>query len=199
MGMHVTLDAAPLLAKMPADQESRLMLTPIVLTVTDNRDGTWSAIASIRPPVSLNYEIPGMAMMKTDYASVVVEGVFDESLGEFQASSTAEMTGMRSAERDPDGPVDGECRSRQAPLIQHGLGWWRSGRRRWRWTRPSTVRHPAFPSEIALPGNEGMPGMTLSATLAERIGGRDDRPDINQRGSMAVVAWFVAHPDQAAD
>ena len=84
---QVTLDPAPLLAQVPAEVGMTSTITPIVITLADNGDGTWAY--EVDQPVSVAYDIPGAMTTKTEYEQFLLTGTFDEALGDTSSYSLA--------------------------------------------------------------------------------------------------------------
>lgn len=101
----VTIDAGPLLAKIPAEGLTATV-SPLDLYLTDNGDGTWAY--DLDQPVSIAYSMPGAMDAKTEYASVVLSGVFDEELGD-SSEYHLEMSGMTQEQTQTD-PTMGEMK-----------------------------------------------------------------------------------------
>ena len=84
---QVTLDPAALLAQVPAEVGMTSTITPIVMTLADNGDGTWAY--EVDQPVSVAYDIPGAMTTKTEYEQFLLTGTFDEALGDTSSYSLA--------------------------------------------------------------------------------------------------------------
>lgn len=99
----VTLDATPL-ANLAADAGASFSLTPQVLTVTDNGDGTWGV--SQDQAVTMSFGMPGEADVTQEIGSMTYEGVFDEALMTF-SSARGEARDIKSVQKMTD-PTAGD-------------------------------------------------------------------------------------------
>lgn len=186
----LTLDAAPLIAQATAAGGSATV-TPLVMTLTDNGDGTWGV--SQDQAVSMTFSMPGAAEIKEEIGSLKSEGVFDESLMSF-TTAKGEMTGIKVAETvtaqgQPPMTVDmtmagGTFELTGAAGASGGVD------------NTITVTATGLAENFSTPASGGMPAMPISLTadsMSEtgKIDGM--RPDAVYK----TLAWFVAHPDQA--
>ena len=187
----LTLDAAPL-AAMAAEAGGSASLTPLVMTVTDNGDGTWGVVQD--QSFSLAVAIPGEMELKEDIGSLTSEGVFDEALMTFSsakgemsdikvvqkisqpgmedvaveatiASGTFEMTGVAGATGGVDGTFD--------------------------------VTMTGFNETFLTAAQEGMPAMPITVT-ADSIGQIGKMEGLRPDAFYRTLAWFVAHPTTGA-
>lgn len=99
----VTLDATPL-SNMAADAGGTFSLTPQILTVIDNGDGTWGV--SQDQSVTMTFGMPGQADITQEIGAMTYEGVFDEALMSF-SSAKGEARDIRSTQKMID-PSAGE-------------------------------------------------------------------------------------------
>ena len=81
----VKLDAAPLLANIPADS-GKATLSPIALSLTDNGDGTWGV--SQDQSLAFSMSDPGKAEMSLNISKFAGTGTFDTGLMTFTTSVT---------------------------------------------------------------------------------------------------------------
>ena len=190
----VTLDAAPLIALVPQGTLTAAM-SPMVLRLTDNGDGTWGMTQD--QAFSLKLSVPGALELSMDMASVSGEGVFDEALQSFSSMSGRasgmtltetvtevgveatkvyyaldEMSFESSSEAGENGTVDSA-----SSYAMSGLN--------------ETVTMP-------MPGiGEGMVPIEIGVTVesytmqAAMVGYRPD-------AIYGLLAWVVAHPSEAA-
>lgn len=187
----VTFDAAPLVAKIPADAGMTSTITPMVMTVTDNGDGTWAY--EMDQPVSIAYDIPGVVRNKSDYGQVLLSGTFDEALGDTTAYTLA-MNQMVTEQTQ----IDPELGDVTVKVTQDSLTFEGSaaagaagGVDGQFTTASSNLRY-----EMMLPASEAMPAMPLVMTMAEgsATGGMTG---YNPKGLYGLLAFFVANPDPA--
>ena len=187
----VTFDAAPLVAKIPADAGMTSTITPMVMTVTDNGDGTWAY--EMDQPVSIAYDIPGVVRNKSDYGQVLLSGTFDEALGDTTAYTLA-MNQMVTEQTQIDPELgDVTVKVTQDSLTFEGTAaaGAAGGVDGQFTTASSNLRY-----EMMLPASEAMPAMPLVMTMAEgsATGGMTG---YNPKGLYGLLAFFVANPDPA--
>lgn len=185
----VTIDPAPLVAKIPAEGLT-VSVTPLNLMLTDNEDGTWEY--ALDQPVTLAYAMPGVMNTKTEYGSVQLTGVFDETLGD-SSEYHLEMSDMTSEQTQTD-PTMGEIviKGAQDSIVIDGTA-----------TAATLGVDGVFTSaasglsyDVTMPMGEGSPPINLTATIAEgsSSGGLKGYQPAALYG---LLAWFVAHPDAA--
>ena len=186
----LTLDAATLAAKA-AEAGGSASMTPLVMTLTDNGDGTWDVVQD--QALSLTFAIPGQLEVSAEVESFTSEGVFDEALMSF-SSSSSEMTNLTMVEKITD-PSAGEMSVNitvaSATYETTGVAGAAGGV-----DSTMTVTATGLSEEFITPASEGMPAMpvTLTAESATQTGKIDGlRPD----AIYQVMAWFVAHPTEA--
>lgn len=186
----VTVDAAPLLAKIPAEAGLSASVTPLELSVSDNGDGTWAY--GLDQPVSFAYAVPGQMEVKTDYASVKLSGVFSEELGD-SSEYHLEMSGLTSTQTQTD-PAMGAMTmaTKQDSLTMDGTAAPGANGLDSKFT--SSASGLAY--DIATPGSEGMPPMTFNVTVAEGSA-QGGMTGYQPEALYGLMAWFVAHPDAA--
>ncbi|WP_234869625.1 hypothetical protein [Alitabrizicola rongguiensis] len=88
------LDAGPLLAKMP-EGEGTATVSPLVMQLTDNGDGTWGVTQD--QALDVKIQVPGEIDMSVKVGSYKGTGVFDEKLGVFTTSS-ADFTDLTAVQ-----------------------------------------------------------------------------------------------------
>lgn len=186
----VTLDAGPLITKIPAEGMTATV-TPIKLSVTENGDGTWAY--SIDQPVSFAYELPGLMKSSTDYGQVTVSGVFDEALGDTREYS-ARITDLVTNQTQVDPVSGGETvvKVTQGSLIWEGTA--AAGADGVDGRFEMDIGNVAY--DITMPAADGMPPMTISATMAEGSA-EGTMTGYQPAGLYGLLAFFVAHPDAA--
>ena len=185
----VTIDPAPLMAKIPAEGLTATV-SPLNLTLTDNEDGTWDY--SLDQPVSLAYAMPKVMSTKTNYGSVKLMGVFDEALGD-SSEYNLELSDVSTEQTQTD-PIAGEVvvKVTQDSLSLNGTA-----------TAATMGVDSQFTSEasgisydMTMPMGEGTPPLALTATVAEGSGSGGIK-GYKPQALYGLLAWFVAHPDQA--
>ncbi len=185
----LTLDAAPLSAMASAEGGSA-SLTPLVMTLTDNEDGTWDV--SQDQAVSLAFTMPGAADVKQEIASLKTEGVFDEALMAF-TSASGEMTGIKVTEAitaDGEAPMAVSMSVASATFEFTGVAGAAGGVDN---TVATTLT--GLSQNFVPPTETGMPPMQFTVTVESMTdSGKVDglRPDAFYK----TLAWFVANPDQ---
>lgn len=185
----VTIDPAPLVAKIPADGV-QASVTPLNLTLTDNEDGTWDY--NLDQPVSMTYAMPDVMNTKTDYGSVKLSGVFDEALGD-SVEYQLEISDVVSQQTQTD-PIVGEVVAKvtQDSMTIDGTAVAATMGVDGQFT--SEVSGISY--EMAMPMGEGAPPMTLKATIAGGSGSGGLK-GYKPQALYGLFAWFVAHSDQA--
>lgn len=185
----VTVDPAPLLAKVPAEGLTA-NVSPLDLYVTDNGDGTWAY--EMEQPVSFSYAVPNAMSTKTDYASVSFSGVFDEALGD-STEYHLEMSGMTQEQTQTD-PSMGEMKimAKQEKMVMDGTA--AAGANGVDSSFTSTASGLTY--DIAAPASEGMPPMAFTISVAEGSA-QGGMTGYQPAALYGLLAWFVAHPDAA--
>jgi hypothetical protein len=188
---QVTLDAAPLMAQVPAEIGMTSTISPIVMTLTDNGDGTWDY--EVDQPVSVVYDIPGEMTTKTEYEQVSLTGTFDEALGDTSAYSLA-VNNMLTEQTQID-PTFGEMVMKVTQdsvtidgTAQPGVAGGVDGQFT---TSSGNLRY-----EMTIPGGEGMATMPFVLTMAEGSG-EGTMTGYQSKGLYGLLAYFVARPDPA--
>ena len=185
----LTLDAAPFIAQTTAEGGTA-SLTPFVMTLTDNEDGTWNVTQD--QAVTLAFSMPGAADVKQEIASLITEGVFDEELMTF-TSSSGEMTGIKmtqsmTAEGEAAMLVDIAVASATFEIA--GVAGAAGGV-----DNTVAMTMTGLSENITTPAEAGMPAMQISITADSLTdNGKVDglRPDAFYK----AIAWFVSNPDQ---
>jgi hypothetical protein len=185
----VTIDSAPLLAKIPAEGMTA-SLSPLVLSVTDNGDGTWGY--EMDQAVTLDYAVPGVMTAKTNYSAVTLSGVFDEALGD-SSEYRLEFSGVTSEQTQTD-PTMGEIATKMS--VESGMfeGTAEEGDAGLDSAFTSSVANMSY--DMTLPGGEGMPPTVLNVAIAEGVAD-GTMTGYQPEAFYGMLAWFVAHPDAA--
>lgn len=186
----VTFDAAPLLAKVPADVGLTATVSKIDMTVIDNGDGTWDY--SVDQPASLAYEVPNAMKTRTDYGQVILTGTFDAALGD-SSEYHLELNDMVSEQTQTD-PTMGEMAIKMTQDSMTMDGTAVAGEAGVDSQFTTTTANLGY--EMTMPGGEGMPPMAFTASVAEgsATGGLTG---YQPQGLYGLLAFFVAHPDAA--
>jgi len=190
----VTLDPTPWLALV--DGRATAEVSPLRLALADNGDGTWSVTAD--QPVSLRVDVPGTLGYDLTVASFVMDCRFDVALMACRSSkSAADGVAIAQTMTDPDGAVtevrytvarfeSGTTAALSAggsgvDLLQHFAAV----------DLAETIRvTPAAGAEGALP-------VIVDIAVAEQHG-TTEIAAMRVEGLYALLAWFVAHPSEAA-
>jgi hypothetical protein len=187
----LTLDAAPLIA-LAGDADGTASLTPLVMTLTDNGDGTWNV--SQDQSLSIAFSMQGAADVKEDIGSMTMEGVFDEALMSFTTASGT-MSDIKVSEtitQPGQEPMSVEMTMASGTYEMTGTAGAMGGV-----DNTISVTMSGLSETFTLPGQDGAPGMpiTLTAESLTESGKIDGlRPDAFYK----TMAWFVAHPSEAA-
>jgi hypothetical protein len=186
----VTLDVAPLMAKVPANAGLTATVSKIDMTVTDNGDGTWDY--AVDQPATIAYEVPGTMKTSTEYGQILLTGTFNEELGD-SSEYHLEMNDLVTDQTQTD-PTMGEMsiKMTQDSMVMDGTA--EAGEAGVNSKFTTTVSGLAY--DLTMPGGEGMPPMTFNATVAEgsATGGLTG---YQPAGLYGLLAFFVAHPDAA--
>jgi hypothetical protein len=187
----LTLDAAPLTA-LAAQSGGTATVTPMVMTLADNGDGTWDVTQD--QAVAMTIAVPGEIDMTVAVESFSSDGVFDEALMSF-TSSSAEMTNMKVVQKIND-PTAGEVTINfavaSATYETTGVAGAAGGV-----DSTMTMQMTGFTEDFALPASEGMPSMPVSVT-AESITQTGKIDGLRPDAFYQMIAWFVANPTEEA-
>ncbi len=186
----VTFDAAPLLAKIPAEGGLTATASKIEAIVTDNGDGTWDY--AVDQPASLAYDIPGTMKTRTDYGQIILTGTFDETLGD-SSEYHLEINGTVSEQTQTD-PTMGEITvkmTQEAMTIDGTAAAGDAGV-----NSQFTTTATGLSYDMAFPGGEGAPPMAFTSTVAE-VSGAGGMTGYQPAGIRGLLTFFVAHPDPA--
>ena len=188
----LTLDATPLLAMAPPEAGT-FAISPMVMELTDNGDGTWGVTQD--QALSARIVIPGAAEISIDMESVSSEGVFDEAMMTY-ASSTSEFGKITIVEKitsPGQPPVDvtitmesGSYESTVTPNAEGGVDGSTS------YSLLGTRQVMMMP-----PMGEGMPPMPITVTIAEQEQS-SDLTGFRPEAVLELLEWAVAHPSPEA-
>ncbi len=186
----VTLNPGVLMSALPVEGMVATV-SEILVTLTDNGDGTWNY--GIDQSVNVDYAMQGLMSAKTGYGSVIMNGVFDEALGdsseymieiseidssqtqsdptlgEISISMTADSLTIEGSAAAGEGGVDGGYSSVTSGIVY----------------------------AVTLPASEGVPAVEITGNIAQ--GTVDLAMNGYQPAAIyGLLAWFVAHPNEAA-
>lgn len=189
-GYEVRLDAGPFMAKMPAEEGSAAM-TPLVMQVSDNGDGTWNVAQDQALELSIN--APGALAMKLAVGSMVSEGVFDQNLMAFTTSKTT-FTDLTVDETvtTPDAPgMNVTYAIERGEFLTTGVAGAAGG------VDVTTTGTMTGLSEVfGMPMAPDMPPMDIKLT-AESYDLTSVAEGLQPAGVYGLLAFFVAHPSEA--
>lgn len=187
----VTLDFAPFIAKAGAGTFSG-SVTPYVMTLTDNGDGTWATATD--QPFEADLSATGISEFSYRLGSLQGTGVFDETLGAF-TRSRSDFTDIAISQTItiPDAPpsvsttsaASGFYESKAVAGLAGGVD--------------STITYALsnYVQTMAVPGPPGTPAEDVTVQ-AESYGGDANMTGFEPAAFYKLIAWFVAHPSKAA-
>lgn len=186
------LDAAPLIAQVPAEANVALSVTPLEMTLTDKGDGTW--IVTQDQPLSFALSSPGEIDMTVSLAALSCEGIFDTALMAMSANACeARDLAVTQTIVDPDtGTMDVAYTATSLTLETSAVAGARGGVDG---TTAYTIT--GLDERFSLPMQPGAAPQPLRVTIADySLEGTSTgfRPD----AFLKLIAWLVAHPDEAA-
>ena len=187
----VTLDAAPLSA-MATEAGGSASMTPIVLSLTDNGDGTWDV--SQDQPFSMSFAIPGQSDYTATYGSLTLDGVFDEALMTFSTAKGA-ASDIKTVQKMTDPNMgDVSIETTIAALTTEMTGQaGASGGVDGTYSFMATGYNGSF----VTPASDGMPPMSVGYTI-ESATQTGQMTGLRSDAIYKAFAWFVAHPSQEA-
>ena len=184
----LTLDATPMLAMAPPEAGT-FAVSPMVMELTDNGDGTWGVTQD--QALSARIIIPDAAEISIDTESVSSEGVFDEAMMAFASSSTeiGKMTIVEKIMAPGQPPVEvtisfdsGTSESTSTPNAEGGVD-----------NSMSFTMLGMTEVFMMPPMGEGMPPMTFTLTVAsQEVTG--DMTGFRPEAILGLLEWAVAHP-----
>jgi hypothetical protein len=187
----VTLDFAPVIAKA-SPETFHGSITPYVLSITDNGDGTWSTQSD--QAFSANFEASGTADISYSIGSWKSTGVFDEALGAFsQSRSEFSDIAMTQTMTLPDQPPSNSSSSAAGGVyesvstagVDGGID------------SKITYAFTNYSQSMAVPGAPGAPASDVVIT-AESYLGDGKMTALDPAAFYKLLAWFVAHPSPEA-
>ena len=187
----VTLDFAPFIAKAAADTFSG-SVTPYVMTMTDNGDGTWATVTDQAFEADLS--VPGISEFSYKIGSLKGTGVFDETLSAF-TTSRSDFTDIAITQTItvPDQPPSASTTSAASGYYESAAVSGVSG------GVDSKISYvlTGYSQTMAIPGAPGAPAADV-VVAAETYGGDATLTAFDPAAFYKVLAWFVAHPSQEA-
>ena len=188
---RATFDFAPFIAKASSDTFTGT-ITPYVMTLTDNENGTWST--STDQAFAADFVVPGIATVSYKMASIKGTAIFDETLAAFSTSRT-DFEGISISQNTTvaDQPP-------QVSTTVAESGYYASS------AVASTVKGVDTTVEYALINYSQsmaiptMPGATPSDVqiAAASYGATGALKGFEPDAFYKLIAWFVAHPSEAA-
>ena len=188
----LTIDAAPLLALAPPELAGTTM-TPLVMTVTDNGNGTWEVAQD--QAFAFAMTLPGAADIRVDIARMWGTGLFDQDLKAF-VTSRSEFSGLAITEllTQPGQPPMDVMISLASGLIEATATANPAGGI----DSTSTMTMTGLAETIAMPPmGEGMPPVEVSIT-AESYVTTGDATGLRIEGLLDLMQWAIAHPTPEA-
>lgn len=187
----VTFDFAPFIAKAGPDTFAGTV-TPYVMTLTDNEDGTWAT--SVDQAFAADFTVAGISTLSYKMGSIKGAAVFDETLSAFRTSRTdftdIAITQVVSLPDQP--PTNSSSTAASGYYESSAVASTTAG-------VDTTVTYALtnYAQTMALPG---APGATPSAVeiTAETYGATGALKGFEPDAFYKFIAWFVAHPSEAA-
>lgn len=188
---RVRLDAAPLLAAIPAEAQATIAVSPMEMMLTDNGDGTWAVTQD--QPLSFTMKVGTELDMTLSAADLSCEGTYDTAIKAFATQScTATDMVMDQTQMDP---AMGEVKTNYTVAsVDYELTSKAGANGGVDSTTAYTLN--GLDQTITMPMGEGMPAMPIritTGTYSMNGTGTGFRND----AILSLVSWFVAHPDAA--
>lgn len=189
----VTLDAAPLLALVPAEG-AKISISAQHLTLADQGGGLWAVAQN--EPMSFTLDMPKLMTIAMQIGSMSMNGIFDESLPGFQ-SATTDLTDVAGTEKvEPTEGQPGQDVAYNVATIHSEF----TGTKAVLAGIDATGKSEAtgFRETITMGAGVVMPaGMTVDVTAAS-ISETGTLKGMRSAPILDLVAFFVAHPSEAA-
>lgn len=188
---RVVLDAGPLLAKVPAEAQATITVSPMEMMLTDNGDGTWAVTQD--QALSFTMKVGNELDMTVSADSLSCDGTYETALKAFAAQAcTVSNLKMDQTQMDP---TLGEVKTNYVITAgEYELASKAGANGGVDSTTAYTIT--GLDQTITMPMGEGMPPMPIRITAGEYAlsgtgtGFRND-------AILSLLAWFVAHPDPA--
>lgn len=187
----VTFDFAPFIAKAASDTFTGT-ITPYVMTLNDNEDGTWAT--TVDQAFAANFMVTGLSAMSYKMGSIKGTAVFDETLAAFRSSRTdfadISITQVISLPEEP--PTNSSTTATSGYYESSAVASTVKG-------VDSTVTYALtdYAQTMTMPGAPGAPASDIVIT-AESYGATGAMKGFQPDAFYKLIAWFVAHPSKAA-
>lgn len=187
----VTFDFAPFIAKASSDTFTGT-ITPYVMTLTDNDDGTWTT--AVDQAFAADFTVMGGSTMSYKMGSIKGSGTFDETMAAFRSSRT-DFTDIAITQviAIPDQPptnssttaTSGFYESAAVASTVKGVD--------------TTVTYALtdYAQTMVMPAAPGAPPSDILIT-AKSYGATGAMTGFQPDAFYRLIAWFVAHPSEAA-
>lgn len=187
----VTIDFAPFIAKASTDTFTGTV-TPYVMTITDNGDGTWATVTD--QAFEADFSAPGISDFSYKMASLKGTGTFDEALGAF-TSSRSDFTDISISQTVtiPDAPPSASNSSAASGFYESAAVSGADGGV----DSKITYELTDYAQTMAIPGAPGTPPADV-AIKADSYGGEATMTGFEPAAFYKIIAWFVEHPSKAA-
>lgn len=187
----VTLDFAPFIAKAAAEAFSGTV-TPYVITLTDNGDGTWATQSD--QAFSAKFTASGVTEVSYTIGSWKSAGVFDEALSAFTSSrSDFADIAMTQNMTLPDTPPSNSSTSAAEGFYESvGAAGANGGV-----DSKATYAFTNYSQTMDLPGAPGAPTSQVTVAAESYIGDAT-MTAVDPAAFYKLIAWFVAHPSKEA-
>lgn len=187
----LTLDAGPF-AAVAAEEGGSASITPLVMTLTDNGDGTWDVTQD--QALTFAFAVPGQAEVTAEIESLTSEGVFDEALMSFTTSSN-EMTNLKMVQKITD-PTAGEM-TVNVSIASASYDTTAAAGAAGGVDNTLSIELTGLSQDFVVPATEGMPAMPVTMT-AESMVQTGDITGLRPDAFYQMIAWFVANPTEEA-
>lgn len=187
---RVSLDAAPLAAL--AGGQVTVSGTPFVFTLEDKGDGTWAYAQD--QAISLELHVPGTLDMMLAADRLVGTGTYDSGMMAFREASST-MTGM-VLDQTATEPGGGSSTTHQT-LAEVVFNSTSTAADLGGVDNVFTMSARDSVQAMTMPATDGVPAMEMTYSVARSTSeGRSSgyRPE----AVLALLAWAVAHPSEAA-
>lgn len=188
---RVRLDASPMLAKVPAEAQATISVSPLEMLVTDNGNGTWAVTQD--QALSFSMKVATELDMTMSIDKLTCTGTYDTTLKAF-AQQDCTMANLVMDQTQVD-PALGEMKTNYT--IAAGT-YTLASKAGANGGVDSTTSYSmtGLDQTMMIPGGEGMPATPIRLTAGEYAlsgSGTGFRND----AILSLVSWFVAHPDAA--
>lgn len=188
---RLRLDAAPLLARVPAKAQATIAVAPVEMLLTDNGDGTWDVAQD--QALSFSMKLASDLDITLTADRVACNGTYDTAIKAFatQACTLANLV-MDQTQMDP---AMGEVKTN---YVIAAASYELAGKAGANGGVDSTTTYAmtGLDQTITMPVGAGMPPVPIRITADEYAlsgAGTGFRND----AILSLVSWFVANPDPA--